>query len=207
MVAVGVLLVAGFACRQRTEPGARVLRRHEPALVPPAAHENAEPAPRHAPAAAGANSPQTDPPGLFAANAFPPAIPDSPSHRDAWAEECLRCHETGVAEAPRVMHRSVPAIAITGKCRTCHVEIAGHRMQPRAAAEEDLMFLSSAFPPMIPASDSHLDAWESDSCLLCHEGGVKGAPLVKHDGLPPILLESKCRTCHVQVRSVIATEQ
>ncbi len=172
----------------------------QPAQVPP------EPSPPKSPAPAEAHAnPQGGPPA-FANNAFPPAIPDSSAHRNAWAEDCLRCHETGVAEAPRVMHRSVPAVAVTGKCRTCHVEIQGHRMPERGAPPEDLAYLPNAFPPMIPASESHSDAWEKDSCLLCHEGGVKGAPIVRHEGMPALLLEAKCRSCHVQVRSMLVPE-
>ena len=36
---------------------------------------------------------------------------------------------------------------------------------------------------------------------MCHESGVKGAPLIRHEGLPRLYLQAKCRTCHVQVRS------
>jgi len=143
----------------------------------------------------------------FAADAFPPAIPDSPAHRNAWADECLRCHETGVADAPRVMHRSVPAVALTGKCRTCHVEIRNHRMPPRGTDPENLAYLPNAFPPMIPTSDSHAEAWEKDSCLLCHESGVRGAPIVRHEGMPALLLGVKCRSCHVQVRSMLVPDR
>lgn len=137
----------------------------------------------------------------FAQNAFPPPIPDTRNHRDAWRiEDCLRCHLTGVADAPMVMHTSVPDAALTAKCRTCHVLIPG--LEPRPAVPTNDGFLDNAFPPMIPASASHPDAWRDDNCLLCHEVGVRGAPVVRHEGMPPLLLQAKCRSCHVQARGI-----
>jgi hypothetical protein len=54
---------------------------------------------------------------------------------------------------------------------------------------------------MMPNSLSHRGAWTRDNCLLCHTTGIRGAPIVRHEGLPAITLDAKCRTCHVQVRS------
>ena len=62
-------------------------------------------------------------------------------------------------------------------------------------------FDADAFPPMIPASGSHRDTWNRDDCLLCHETGNSSAPIVVHEGMPEILFEAKCRSCHVQIRS------
>lgn len=39
------------------------------------------------------------------------------------------------------------------------------------------------------------------NCLMCHETGAKGAPLVVHKDMPMMLLKAKCRTCHEQIRS------
>ncbi len=68
------------------------------------------------------------------------------------------------------------------------------------------MFAEYAFPPMMPNSASHADAWEDDQCLSCHESDDKEGTIVEHEGMPKILLESKCRTCHVQVRAVETME-
>lgn len=150
----------------------------------------------------------------FAANAFPPTVSDAEYHQDAWyKDDCLRCHETGVkvrelkgAEkkiwmATRVKHEGMEPILLKAKCRSCHVLIPGQAQADRAPAEEEQLFAQNAFPPMIPASESHREAWQKDNCLLCHEDGNRGAPIVKHEGMPPLLLKAKCRSCHVQVRS------
>ncbi len=139
----------------------------------------------------------------FAADAFPPTLSDTKYHRGAWQRnDCLRCHETGVGDAPRVRHRGMASILLKAKCRSCHVLIRGQKPRPKReseAAQEG--YAANAFPPMIPDSDSHRAVWTKDNCLLCHESGVKGAPIVRHRGMPPILLKAKCRSCHVQVRA------
>jgi hypothetical protein len=136
----------------------------------------------------------------FAENAFPPTVSDVKYHTKAWYDnDCMRCHETGVGDATEVKHKDMPEILLTAKCRTCHVLIPGKK--PIEPKKTDNEFEDFAFPPMIPASDSHQDAWYKDSCLLCHEDGVRDAPVVKHKDMPEILLKAKCRSCHVQVRS------
>ena len=139
-------------------------------------------------------------------HAFPPTIPDTAWHQDAWwTNDCLRCHETGVGDAPELVHRGLPEILATAKCRTCHVLIPGS--EPREREQESDGFAPNAFPPMIPASEYHAKAWLRDDCMLCHESGNKGAPKVVHRGMPDHLLTAKCRTCHVQVRAVEAAEE
>ncbi|MCA8978013.1 MAG: hypothetical protein KDC98_25025 [Planctomycetes bacterium] len=141
----------------------------------------------------------------IAEHAFPPTIPDTKWHQDAWLQDgCLRCHETGVEGAVRVRHVDMPPILLTAKCRTCHVFIPGSKPRLREPAASP--FDDNAFPPMIPASVSHGAAWWKDDCLLCHEGGLRGAPIVRHEGMPTRLLTAKCRTCHVQVRAVEAQQ-
>ncbi len=142
---------------------------------------------------------------VFAENAFPPTIPDTDWHRNAWLEfNCLRCHETGVGKAPVVVHSDLPPILLSAKCRSCHVLIPGSA--PKAEAEPERgtpsPFAENAFPPMMPNSESHMRAWTKDDCLLCHESGIHGAPIILHEDLPAILLKAKCRSCHVQVRAV-----
>jgi hypothetical protein len=141
---------------------------------------------------------------VFASNAFPPTVPDTQWHRNAWYEQdCLRCHETGVHTAPVVVHRGMPDVLLTAKCRTCHVLIPGSTPRPEEVRGQG-EFAANAFPPMMPASESHAEAWTKDDCLMCHTTGIAGAPEIKHEGLPELLLTAKCRTCHVQVRAVDA---
>ena len=137
----------------------------------------------------------------FADFAFPPTVSDVEYHQNAWyRDDCLRCHETGVEDATVVSHKDMPEILLTAKCRSCHVLIPGMKPVKPKKSEEDALFEDYAFPPMIPASDSHKEAWHDDNCLLCHEDGVRGAPIVRHKDMPAVLLKSKCRSCHVQVR-------
>lgn len=139
---------------------------------------------------------------VFAENAFPPTIPDTDWHRDAWQrDDCRRCHETGVGEAPVIVHAGMAEVLMTAKCRSCHVLIPGTEPRPPDDTATDSIFARNAFPPMIPASSSHRTAWTKDDCLMCHESGLGGAPVVAHEGMPSILLTAKCRTCHVQVRA------
>ena len=136
----------------------------------------------------------------FLPNAFPPVIPDTDWHQDAWLrDDCLRCHETGVGEAPQIVHEGMAPILLKAKCRSCHVFIEGTPAPPQE--EKASQFDANAFPPMIPASGSHRTAWVKDDCLLCHESGNSGAPVVVHEGMPGLLLQAKCRSCHVQIRS------
>ncbi len=138
----------------------------------------------------------------FADFAFPPTVSDVDYHKDGWyKDDCLRCHETGVGDATVVEHDGMEPILLTAKCRSCHVLIPGQKpIEPRPS-KDDAFFALSAFPPMIPASESHQEAWNNDNCMLCHETGVKDAPIVVHKNLPKVLLKAKCRSCHVQVRS------
>jgi len=180
-----------------------------PASEPsPAPTQSAEPdraSPAETPAARETRADDAEAAGIFADNAFPPTIPDTEWHQNAWLElDCLRCHETGVGEAAIVVHADMPAILLTAKCRSCHVLIPGSapKEKPPTTREEAQPFLANAFPPMMPNSESHGAAWTKDDCLLCHETGIRRAPVVKHEDLPAILLEAKCRSCHVQVRAV-----
>lgn len=61
----------------------------------------------------------------FAANAFPPVLPNDQVHGtgpvDSWqGESCMSCHEKGKNNAPKVVHEGMADILMLGKCRTCH---------------------------------------------------------------------------------------
>ncbi len=147
----------------------------------------------------------------FADDAFPPTVSDVGYHKKAWfRNDCLRCHETGVGKAPMVVHESMlssaqQAILKTAKCRSCHVKVPGSKPSTKKR-KRDERFDEFAFPPMIPASASHRGAWGRQDCLLCHEDGIKGAPIAEHKSMltsaqRKILSTAKCRSCHVQVRT------
>ena len=195
----------------------------EGAEAAPAAHEPQAPA-RTEPRAASpqdpvAEAPSPEPGGqqrpaeagdrevTFADFAFPPTLSDTAHHQRAWLrDDCLRCHETGVQDATVVRHADMPDVLLTAKCRSCHVLIPGSGpAKPKPKPPEEQRFADFAFPPMIPASNDHRGAWNRTDCLLCHEDGTQGAPLVVHQDLPKRLLKAKCRTCHVQVRAVEAS--
>ena len=70
----------------------------------------------------------------FAANAFPPPIPDTAWHADAWTTyDCMDCHRDGEADAPVLQHRGMPRRLVTAHCRTCHVLIPGLEPKPQVA--------------------------------------------------------------------------
>lgn len=69
---------------------------------------------------------KVDPDTGFATAAFPPTLSDTEWHQDAWYTlDCLTCHEEGIADAPVVQHRGLPARLVTAQCRSCHVLIPG----------------------------------------------------------------------------------
>ena len=82
----------------------------------------------------------------------------------------------------------------------------GHVIEPgkleRVTPLEVTPFESYAFPPMLPNNPNHVDVWNTKDCLMCHERGVNDAPKVQHEGMVGLLLESACRSCHVQVRAI-----
>jgi len=127
----------------------------------------------------------------FASFAFPPTLPRDDYHVNAWLrKDCIMCHETGIAGAPVVHHRGMSSALLGAQCRTCHV-VAG------APSPGEVTFLRRAFPPTLPMDVSHENSWLRDDCLKCHEAGLDGAPQVRHQGMAELLLEARCRSCHV----------
>ncbi|MCP5020776.1 MAG: hypothetical protein GY930_03275 [bacterium] len=62
---------------------------------------------------------------LFARNAFPPTLPNDKDHQGAWLrDDCLKCHQGGIARAPKVQHEGMSSILLEAQCRTCHVASA-----------------------------------------------------------------------------------
>lgn len=66
-------------------------------------------------------------------------------------------------------------------------------------------FANNAFPPVMPNDANHgggsYGGWQQENCLACHREGVNDAPKVVHEGMAPILLEAKCRSCHTSTES------
>jgi cytochrome c5 len=62
---------------------------------------------------------------LFARNAFPPTLPNNPDHTGAWLrDDCLKCHQNGIAGAPKVIHEGMSSVLLEALCRSCHVTSA-----------------------------------------------------------------------------------
>ena len=62
---------------------------------------------------------------LFARNAFPPTLPFNKDHQGAWLrDDCLKCHQNGIAGAPKVIHEGMSSILLDAQCRSCHVTSA-----------------------------------------------------------------------------------
>jgi len=134
----------------------------------------------------------------FASNAFPPTMPEDSSHADAWMkDDCLRCHEDGLNDAPRVTHRDMSRDLMKARCRTCHLPGNKALAAAEGASLDELLFARNAFPPTLPNDQDHKGGWLRDDCLKCHQAGIGGAPKVLHQGMSSILLEAQCRTCHV----------
>ncbi len=96
---------------------------------------------------------------------------------------------------------SVLSVALLGAALACQSgspETSPPASQaPAEAAPAFSGFAPNAFPPTLVGAEFHGEAWTRTDCLLCHEAGRDGAPVVEHEGMSPLLLESKCRTCHV----------
>ena len=64
----------------------------------------------------------------FAPGAFPPILTDMDYHQNPWTRtDCLKCHELGLQDAPKIKHTSLPDVAADAKCRTCHVFVKGSK--------------------------------------------------------------------------------
>lgn len=62
---------------------------------------------------------------LFAKNAFPPTLPFNQDHQGAWLrDDCLKCHQNGIAGAPKVIHKGMSELLLEAQCRSCHVTSA-----------------------------------------------------------------------------------
>lgn len=58
-------------------------------------------------------------------------------------------------------------------------------------------FAAYAFPPLLPQNENHSNSWLRKDCLLCHQAGISGAPVIKHESMSDALLSARCRTCHL----------
>jgi len=103
------------------------------------------------------------------------------------------------------VHADMSRDLLKGACRTCHVQVPMAELGEvdptviRAARPHVLVdgFTDNAFPPLLPATDDHANAWMRTDCLTCHERGLTGTPRVVHQGMSKDLLASRCRTCHL----------
>ncbi len=75
------------------------------------------------------------------------------------------------------------------------VVLSGCEQEGQAQVESD--FAPGAFPPTLSDTEDHRNSWTRADCLTCHETGENESPVMKHDSLPELAKEAKCRTCHV----------
>lgn len=71
--------------------------------------------------------------------------------------------------------------------------------------EPAVIFAKGAFPPPMPDIEQHQEAWLIIDCIKCHSEELGQAPTVKHEGLPELLLQVNCRTCHVFISEEAAS--
>lgn len=122
---------------------------------------------------ANARPPQQDP--------TPPPIPHSLDNYG----DCVICHETGIAGAPKFPpdHEG----RASDMCQPCHKPAAPAANATPAATEES--GAEAGGPPNIPHT-----LQGRDDCLSCHRAGSNGAPKVPSDHSGRT--SSVCRTCH-----------
>ena len=137
---------------------------------------------------------------VFDSAAFPPTLPRDDAHLNAWLrKDCILCHQSGVAGAPIVQHVGMSKALLDARCRTCHI-VSG------VPSVDEVVFARRAFPPTMPVDGLHQGAWLRDDCLMCHQTGAAGAPKVVHQGMSGLLLEARCRSCHLPSASSIDVE-
>ncbi len=142
----------------------------------------------------------------FEQDAFPPLLPNTEDHANAWTNDnCLMCHENGVGQAPKIVHKDMSLILLKARCRTCHLwipmdenDFEGESFEKPAANRVMVDgFTDNAFPPLLPGDEVHAGAWLKSDCMFCHEKGVRESPVVEHAGMSDILLQARCRSCHL----------
>lgn len=132
-------------------------------------------------------------PQAFAQNP-PPAIPHSLDGR----ADCLACHQTGLAGAPK--YPPDHAGRTNDMCQLCHkpgtirVTTPGPTASPRAATTPGT---TAGGPPRIPHP-----LQGRDDCLACHATGLGGSPKVpaSHAGRTV----ATCRGCHQPATADVA---
>jgi len=120
-------------------------------------------------------------------------------------EACVSCHtqpgwkKRGANFSPRTdVH-----LRAGMKCVDCH-PAGKSATDPRIAGHEEHQFGKGDDPGGQVRND--LDN-TCISCAECHETGRLGAPIARHDWLPPLHLEKiACQTCHIPERVVMPVE-
>ncbi len=124
-------------------------------------------------------APPVTPPTTTAPSSGPPNVPHSIDGRSS----CLMCHQDGLAGATKV------PVTHSGRtnemCQLCHRVVSSST----ATSTAPVATVSPSGPPDIPHS---LEG--RSSCLMCHQGGLAGAPkvLASHTGRT----NDTCPLCH-----------
>lgn len=130
----------------------------------------------------------------------PPVIPHDLAGRD----DCLACHQTGVAGAPEVP--ADHAGRTNDTCTMCHQPGATGTPTATATATATPTTTPTATPTQtsggIPQVPHFTDGYTQ--CLVCHAEGIGGAPAVPADHAGRA--DSTCTACHTPAATQVALQ-
>ena len=75
------------------------------------------------------------------------------------------------------------------------------------AQSGETAFAEGAFPPTLSDEEYHQRDWTRNDCMVCHQTGQLGAPVMVHEGMPTLQNDAKCRTCHVLIPGSVAEKK
>lgn len=125
--------------------------------------------------------------------------------REPRNEACLGCHAQPGWKKRGANYRARTDVHLRAglKCVDCH-PAGSSATDARISAREEHQFAKGDDPGGLVRND--LDDTVV-GCADCHDHGLRGAPVAKHAGLPPLHLERiACQTCHIPERLVMPIE-
>ncbi len=125
-----------------------------------------------------------------------------PLVRSPQNQACLHCHQQPGWKKRGANYRERTDVHLRAglRCVDCH-PAGSSATDPRISGREEHQIAKGDDPGGLVRND--LDN-TMRSCTDCHESGRLGAPLAKHDGLPPLHLDRiSCQACHIPERVVM----
>ncbi len=116
-------------------------------------------------------------------------------------EACLSCHAQPGWKKRGANFRSRTDVHLRAglRCTDCHA--AGSRAEDPRIRGREMHQIGKGDDPGGRVRDDLDDTVRP--CRSCHDTGLLGAPVARHDGLPPLHLERiACQTCHIPERAV-----